>query len=215
MLSVIHPHTELIETMRLHRAGLVPLLALHLKRLEYSAQTLGYPYQQNSILQALQPYFLRRYTQPQRLRLTLGRTGKITVQCQPLAETAQPVRLALSPLNPLAPAILLQHKTTQRQHWAQGERWLQQHPSFFDVIYFDQNQQITEGGRSNIYILKNNRWVTPSLKQPLLAGVQRQYLLDQGWVSEKDITKKDLLHAPRIRISNALRGWLDARLDHF
>lgn len=203
---------ELIETMRLHRAGHVLLLALHLKRLRRSAQALGYVYDQQRILAALQPYLLQNYDQPQRLRLTLSLQGKVTVQCSPLATTAQPVRITLSPTPVLADPLVLRHKTTQREHWAQGESWLQQHPQFFDVIYYDQNGFITEGGRSNIYVWSGQQWITPALDQALLGGVQRQFILDQGWAVEGPVSQQMLINATRIRVSNALRGWLDATL---
>ncbi|HHU94955.1 MAG TPA: hypothetical protein GXX62_07775 [Alcaligenaceae bacterium] len=203
---------ELIETMRLHKAGHVLLLALHLKRLQRSAQAFGYVYDQQRVLAALQPYLLQNYDQPQRLRLTLNPQGKVTVQCSPLATTAQPVRIALSPTPVLADPWVLRHKTTQRAHWTQGESWLQQHPSFFDVIYYDQNGFITEGGRSNIYVWSDQQWITPPMDQALLGGVQRQFILDQGWAVEGPVSQHMLLNAPRVRVSNALRGWLDATL---
>jgi len=39
--------------------------------------------------------------------------------------------------------------------------------------------------------------------------VQRQALLDAGLAQEAVLSRKDLLDARRLRISNALRGWLD------
>jgi branched-subunit amino acid aminotransferase/4-amino-4-deoxychorismate lyase len=40
----------------------------------------------------------------------------------------------------------------------------------------------------------------------------RQSLLDQGLVREATVSRTDFLEAHAIRVSNALRGWLQARL---
>lgn len=206
------PTSQLIETMRLNKHGQIMLLALHLRRLQRSAQTLGFAYCQRTLLQAMRPYLHQSYCTPQRLRLLLHRTGEFEIVCTPLLYTPGPVKLILQPDPIRAPLAALYHKTTQRTHWTAGEAWLQRHPSFFDVIYNDDTGLITEGGRSNIYLLRDNQWVTPAISSPMLAGVQRQYLLNKGWATEGTISRDELLSASRLRISNALRGWLDATL---
>lgn len=210
--SHLHSNTHLLETMRLNKRGQIALLPLHLQRLQHSAHTLGFQVSLQAVLQALAPYLHQSHAQPQRLRLLVDRLGHITLSCEPLAPTLSPVRLVLAKHPIQANSYALRHKTTQRQHWAVGEHWLQKHPTFFDVIYSDEKGFITEGGRSNIYVFKNNQWLTPAISTPLLAGVQRQFLLNQGWVSEASLRRQDLLEASRLRISNALRGWLDATL---
>lgn len=203
---------KLIETMRLNRFGEVLLLPWHLKRLRSSAQQFGFFYDENALLQHLAIYLHQNHPQPQRLRLTLEQNGHLEVTCCPLSYTVMPVRLKLQPKPINLPAVspLLLHKTTQRQHWAAGEQWLQQHPAFFDVIYSSAEGFITEGGRSNIYIWQQNRWITPPIQLGLLNGVLRSFLLHKGEVHEQSFTIPELLAAPKIRISNALRGWMDA-----
>lgn len=212
MRPKLPPCTELIETMRLNTQGQILLLPLHLRRLKQSAQQLGFVYSQTTLLNALAPYLHRRYPQNQRLRLTLATNGALNLQCSPLSTTTQPVWVVLAPKPIQSPSRYLKHKTTQRQHWAAGEQWLQRHPQFFDVIYYDKEGWITEGGRSNIYIQQHQQWWTPPSCQLLLEGVQRSVLLQQNQAREKRISVQELLHAPRLRVSNALRGWLDARL---
>lgn len=209
-----YPNTELIETMRLNRTGEVLLLALHLRRLQRSAQQLDFKYEPNLILKALKPYLHLSYHQPQRLRLSLTATGQPTVVCTPLDITPQPARIKLNhiPLSLPASSRRLHHKTTQRHHWATGEQWLQQHPDFFDVLYTDATGFITEGGRTNVYIWQQDHWITPPLEFGLLGGVMREWLMSKGWVKESPISQEALLMAPAVRVSNALRGWLDAKI---
>lgn len=206
------PDFCLIETMRLERTGQVLRLALHLQRLRRSAQQLGFSYEHKAILQALAPSMRRRYHSAQRLRLSLAYNGAISIQQAPLTPTATPVLLRLSPFSAQPQPLFLRHKTDARHHWHTGERFLAQHPNYFDVIYYDQHGYLTEGTRTNIYLWTNGQWVTPPATQDLLAGVQRQYLINKGWVQEQPIHYQQLLPSSRLRVSNALRGWLDATL---
>lgn len=214
-LATPQPNIALIETMRLNRQGQIALLALHLERLTQSALKLGFSFNQQALLGHLAPYLHQTYTQNQRLRITLGRDGAITLSCTPLAHTPSPVWLALAHTPTQAARVYLEHKTTQRSHWAQDEKWLAQHPRFFDVIHYNKDGFITEGSRCNIYIQQQSQWFTPPLSLGLLPGVQRAALLKQGLVHEKNIHIEDLASAQNLRVSNALRGWLNARINAF
>ena len=72
--------------------------------------------------------------------------------------------------------------------------------------------QVVEGGdisyeykstdRSNIAIHDGNGWITP--RRPLLYGTKRAALLDQGVLTEADITIGDLRRATRVSLFNAM-----------
>lgn len=201
--------------MRLNRQGQIELLALHLQRLAKSAQVFGFNFNQHTLLQSIAPYLHQTYTQPQRLRLTLAQDGTTNLQCHPLVNSSLPVWVALAPTLTQTPTVYLEHKTTRRDHWDQDETWLRQHPTFFDVIHYNEQGLITEGSRCNIYILQQSQWFTPPVSLGLLPGVQRAALLKQGLVHEKILHIDELKSAQSLRISNALRGWLNAKLNAF
>src|SRR5690606_875709 len=147
------------------------------------------------------------------LRLLVNRDGSFSLTSNPLAPTPQPVRLALHRDALQADAFWLQHKTTRRPWYDEAQHWLASHADYFDVVFCNAQEQVCEGSRSNVYVQDNaGRWLTPPLSCGLLPGVQRQALLGQGLASEAAISRRDLLDAPAVRVSNALRGWLDAVL---
>lgn len=204
---------SLIETMRLDKKGQVALLAYHLQRMQKSAQALGFTYSQADAIAALRPFLHQSHAQAQRLRMSLSTTGIFNVQCTGMAYTAQPVTIRLaSQALPFIPAHLLEYKTTARAHWQNSESWLLQHPTFFDVIHYDQQGWISEGSRTNLYLYDGKQWITPPAQQNLLPGVYRQYLLRKNWVVEKPIHINQLHPRSILRVSNALRGWVDAKL---
>ncbi|MHA3905278.1 aminotransferase class IV [Castellaniella sp. WN] len=211
---------DLIETLRLEQ-GRIALWPGHRARLLASARSLGYPLD----AAALDGWLAERVREladhtPRRLRLLLAADGRPSLESAPLPPTPEPVRIALA-ADALGPDTTLdasdpwlRHKTTHRPWFAAAQRWLQAHPDHFDLIFGNAAGDLCEGSRSNIYVRDTDgRWLTPPLASGLLPGVRRQSLLDEGRAREARLSLADLRQAPALRVSNALRGWLDARLD--
>jgi len=225
---------DLIETMRLEQ-GRVALWPGHRARLRTSAQILGYPLDAAALdgwlaeriraLDADKAAGTRSGTDtppasaPRRLRLLLAADGRLSLEAAPLPPTPEPVRIALA-ADVLGPEATLdagdpwlRHKTTHRPRFAAAQAWLQAHPEHFDLIFRNTAGDVCEGSRSTIYVRgADGAWLTPPLASGLLPGVRRQALLDEGTVREARLSLADLRQAPALRVSNALRGCLDARL---
>ncbi|TAM89159.1 MAG: aminotransferase [Candidimonas sp.] len=155
-----------------------------------------------------------------RLRLLLAHDGELSLESFPQAATPGPVRLGVADerlgtsarLN--ADEFWLRHKTTHRPWFDAAAQWLRAHPSYFDLIFRNTAGELCEGSRCNLYVKNaSGQWLTPPVACGLLPGVQRQALLDRGAVREARLTRGDLAGACAVRISNAVRGWLDARVD--
>lgn len=205
---------QLIETMRVEPGRVLPLLAGHQARLAASCRALAYAPPGEALSEALrQQLGALNAARAHRLRLLVNRDGSFSLAAHPLPPTPQPVRLALHPDALQADTFWLGHKTTRRPWYDNAQQWLAHHADYFDVVFCNAQDQVCEGSRSNVYIQDSDgRWLTPPLSCGLLPGVQRQALLDQGLASEAAISRRDLLDAPAVRVSNALRGWLDAQL---
>jgi len=203
----------LIETMHSTETGEIPLLARHLRRLHASARTLGYPCPLPEIKNELLTSARQHQGQAQRLRLLLHADGWFEVSRQPLAvqETRPAVVLAATRLH--TPDIWLQHKTTHRPLYARAGIWLQSHPDHVDCIFRNQYDQLCEGSRSNLYLQLDGAWYTPPITCGVLPGIMRETLLESGEASERILHLDDLAVAQGVRISNAVRGWLDVRFD--
>ncbi|MFX7825115.1 aminotransferase class IV, partial [Acinetobacter baumannii] len=78
----------------------------------------------------------------------------------------------------------------------------------------NERDELTEGGRSNVFVRIGGRWCTPPLACGVLPGVMRRVLLDdRQWDAvEAVITRADLLAAEEIVVCNALRGAVPAVL---
>ena len=123
------------------------------------------------------------------------------------------MRLLLSTEPVRSDDLFLRHKTSIRARydaaWRAAER-----QGAFDTLFFNERDELTEGGRSNVFVRIGERWYTPPLSAGVLPGVMRGVLLeDPDWrVIECPISREVLLRAQEIVVCNALRGVLRAVL---
>lgn len=205
---------QLIETLRVDADGRIPLLDRHLDRLLSASISLGYACPEDEVQAAIadRAAGLPRGAE-HRLRLLLDRRGGIEITTAPLAPLTPRPRVALSPRRLASDTILLRYKTTHRPWFSDAAAWLDAHPDHFDVIFLNEQGQLCEGSRSNLYLLLDGQWLTPPAEAGLLPGVQRAAILEAGQAAERLLTLDDLRRAQGIRLSNALRGWFDVTLS--
>jgi para-aminobenzoate synthetase / 4-amino-4-deoxychorismate lyase len=106
---------------------------------------------------------------------------------------------------------LLRHKTTFREDYDRAWREAEAQGAF-DMLFFNERGELTEGGRSNVFVRLDGRWSTPSLDAGLLPGVMRGVLIEELDAEERPLTREDLDRAESLMICNALRGAVPARL---
>ena len=73
-----------------------------------------------------------------------------------------------------------------------------------DDVLIVRDGWVTDTSYANIMFYDGRRWVTPH--QPLLRGTQRQYLLDQGVITEGPVREADIGSFQTFRLINALLG---------
>ncbi len=213
-LTGLAPGFELFETLLASRHG-CPHLERHLARLHRSAAHFGFPFDEGSARAAVQSACAQvPVGQAMRLRLALQPSGEIALRCSPLAPLADgPVKILLSDRPMPADDPMLAHKTSLRHAYDEG--WRQAEAAgAFDMLFFNDRGELTEGGRSNVFLRIEGRWLTPPLSSGLLPGVMRAVLLDDpAWAArEQVLTRHDLYRAEAICLCNALRGVMTAQL---
>ncbi|HYS67468.1 MAG TPA: aminodeoxychorismate synthase component I [Paraburkholderia sp.] len=228
-LTGADPGFELFETMYATREEGVRHLSRHLARLSSSAATLGFELGEEHELRAriaAKCEALPAQT-PHRMRLALSKNGAIQITAAVLAplagcnsgsEADPTVGVLLAPDHNF-PATevsdaLLRHKTTRRAEYDRGWREAEAKGAF-DTLFFNERGELTEGGRSNVFVKLAGRWWTPPLASGVLPGVMRSMLLEEDsglQAAEKVLSQADVLNAEALLICNALRGALPARI---
>jgi para-aminobenzoate synthetase/4-amino-4-deoxychorismate lyase len=218
-LTDADPGFELFETMYATREDGVRHLDRHLARLHASAGWLGFRLDQAGLRAHLdaQCAALPAAT-PHRVRLALAKSGTVHIVAAPLTPLADSVTgVLLAPDHGFAATAagdaLLRHKTTRRAEYDRGWRSAETRGAF-DTLFFNECGELTEGGRSNVFVKLDGRWWTPPLSSGVLPGVMRSVLLEDAALraAERVLTRADVLNAETLMVCNALRGALPARL---
>jgi para-aminobenzoate synthetase/4-amino-4-deoxychorismate lyase len=205
---------ELFETMHATREHGCRHLNRHLLRLRSSAAFFGFPFDEVKITATLQDVCSGfPATVPHRLRLALAADGNCMLQHAPLAALTEPVKLLLAQQPVALDLLFLQHKSTVRADYDNAWRTAESQAAF-DMLFCNRQGEVTEGGRSNVFVKLGGRWFTPPLVSGVLPGVMRSVVLDdpQWNAVEKRLTLDDLRSAEEIVICNALRGALRAEI---
>lgn len=203
---------ELIETMRVEQKT-IALLDQHVARLQKSAAAFGWQIPTAAAVQAcIDDVVKQSELELIRLRLTLNEQGQLAATITALEPVQQPVKIALYPVRVESTNAFLQYKTTARALYNKALSEAKA-VDLFDYLFCNEKGDLTEGSRSNAFILLDNQWYTPPLSCGLLAGVQRSVLLDELKAQERVLYPEDLAKAQQIIVCNALYGALQASLE--
>jgi para-aminobenzoate synthetase/4-amino-4-deoxychorismate lyase len=203
---------EIFETIYATRTDGCRHLERHLARLRASAAYFGHPFNPDvARAAALHACAALPDETPHRVRLALKPDGEIVVQTGRLAPLAEPVQVLLADAPTHAHDIFLRHKTSIRSRYDAAWRAAES-VGAFDTLFFNERGELTEGGRSNVFVRIGGRWYTPPLSSGVLPGVMRGVLLDDpAWNAiECPLTRESLSRAQEIVVCNALRGPLRA-----
>ena len=221
------PDFKLIETMLWQPESGYWLLELHLGRLADSANYFFYPFDSEEIkigLHKLAEGFLNSASvKNQRVRLTLSKYGRFELTYSELPDDLFPEidpevisklqesedlqNVVFSNRNTDSRSPYLFHKTTLRELY-DAERSQASAKGFYEVLFVNENGEVTEGSYTNIFLQKNGKLYTPPVSCGLLPGVFRNHMLHQHpeLVSEQSFTIKDVEQADAVYVGNSVRG---------
>ena len=197
---------ELIETLRFDREFV--RLDSHLDRMAGSAQLFGLAFDARAARRALADCVAGR-DGPLRIRLTLDEAGLHKATAAALAPNPAHWRYAISAVRIDSSDLLLRHKTSWRDLY---ETEAVRHATD-EVIFLNERGELAEGARSNIFVRRGGRLITPPLSAGVLDGRLRAELIAQGECEEAVLTQADLAKADlegAVWLGNSLRGLIPA-----
>lgn len=211
---------SLIETLLAHNNSYF-LLNLHMERLlssaNYFRSILGNQFFNFDINKIR--YFLAtnlatlNSDEKYKVRLLVDKNGRIDVSSILLEDIYDPIKISFSDKKVKKQDPLLYHKTTNRSLY-DSELSKYRKDGFFDVIFTNMDNEITEGAVSNILIMKNGRYFTPPVSCGLLDGTYRKHLFLEKKINleEKILYKKDIFEADKVIVINSVRKTITALL---
>ncbi|MGM0681619.1 MAG: aminodeoxychorismate synthase component I, partial [Thermodesulfobacteriota bacterium] len=210
---------QLIETMLWQPDGGYWLLEKHLSRLEESAAYFEFPFAGKKVKEQLLEESRGFDTaRSRKIRLLLYQNGDIEISSTLLELTDQPrygkdlprITIAGEQVDSRQPTLF--HKTTSRHMYNRLYREAVAH-GYYDVVFTNQRNELTEGSVSNLFIKKDGFYYTSPIECGLLPGVFRQYFLETHKDSAEEIlTPADLQSADAVYLANSVRGMVEVSL---
>ena len=197
---------HLFETILLEGDGSYRYLDDHLARMAASARALGFPFTADAADEALED-LARSLPGPLVVRLGLDATGVMEMSTReaPAAPDPAPVTLLVSPFRTDRDDPLLLHKTSHRGFYDREHRRAVA-GGYFDALFVNRLDRVTEGAITNIFARFGRVWVTPPLEDGLLPGIWRAHYLLQTGAVERSLGLAELLTADEIVAGNSVRG---------
>ncbi len=207
----------LVESI-LYKNGKYFLLSRHIKRLKKSMNFFGFEHETGKITKTLKKYSegLKK-DKSYKVKMILDFKGKAKIKDSIIKHAPKENRLiGISSKKTVSSNVFLRHKTTNRGFYdSEYKKYTKK--GFYDVIFFNKKNQLTEAHSSNIFIKKGEYFYTPPVSCGLLPGTYRNYLIDRnpGIYKEKLLYKKDLYSADEIYICNSVRGMRKVNLKQY
>jgi para-aminobenzoate synthetase / 4-amino-4-deoxychorismate lyase len=198
---------QLIETMLWD--GEFRLLNLHLDRMESSALYFGFPFDRARIASTLfdlcqSPTF--DGSSRQRIRLTLAANGRAATEVSRCPHEPATIGIWLTDERISSSDPFRRHKTTRRDPYDRLYKKAREY-GFEEVIFANENGDITEGAISNIFIERMGKMLTPPVTSGVLPGVLRRHILETGDGAQEAVLQvDDLKSADGIYLCSSLRG---------
>jgi para-aminobenzoate synthetase/4-amino-4-deoxychorismate lyase len=214
----------IFETL-LMKNGALSRFELHIDRLIGSASNLGIPLDVDELENELSNYLKKRQgllIGEWKLKIILSPMGNLSFQSKKLERLSENQKCfwatdllgnefgTMNSKNPL-----LRHKTDARVEYNLAFEAAIANGGF-DAIFLNEKGEVTEGGRSNIFLKKNGILQTPHQGCGLLPGIIRGEILKGNYTSlsavESTLTRKDVLEADEVFLCNSLRGLFEVNL---
>lgn len=208
--SVLESDTfQLIETMRAED-GTIPLLELHLNRLEHSAEYFRIPIAIDDVRRII----ARNIERPGsvRVRFTLDEDGRMRVESREIAQTPDRWRCAVASVRIDPSDPLRRFKTSHRALYT--EKYREAAASGLDeVLFLNDRGELAEGSRTNVFLRSGRAWLTPPVESGALPGVYRRHILESmPAAAEQTLYIRDLIEADAVFVCNAVRGLVPAEI---
>ena len=116
-------------------------------------------------------------------------------------------KISLSPFKISSFDIFQKHKTSNRKMYDEEFARVQQR-GLYDVVFLNENSELAEASRHNIFVKTNREWKTPPLASGALPGIARGRGLEELQAKEIILKLEDLRQAEEIILTNSVRGFV-------
>ena len=172
------------------------LLKEHLQRLKNSAEYFLFYYDLEKVLETLNGCLSSLSDKKKyKIKVSLNKFGKVNVTKNELKidqkQQVKGVRIIISNKIIDSNNSFQYFKTTKRELY-NSELIKYKKEGFDEVLFLNEQNNITEGSITNIFVFKNAKWKTPPISSGILNGIYRNHFIKKHKVLEEEISITDL-----------------------
>ena len=197
-------HFKLLESFGLKNGSFIAYTH-HLERISRSADFFQFKIDLDHIHTQLESIRQKHPKGMWKIRLLSDPDGHIELEIDSIAPLPTPIQVQIAHKPIQRKNTFLYHKTTERHVYQQIKK---DHPHVFDVLLWNEANEITEFTIGNVVFELNDTLYTPSVQSGLLAGTYRQQLIDEGVLQVKTIYQNDITPHTPCWLINSVREWV-------
>ena len=205
----------LFETIRCEQ-GIPLFFENHYKRLTHSAKELGmaFPVEQEEVRNWIKSVLSANKLTQARVKIIISRRLEdkfnVLVMASPIEKPPGSYSLLSYTLSRDSKSVSFRHKTTSRaDSYVAYKKALEE--GFNDALYINEKNELVECTRANIFLVMEDKIITPLLESGILSGVTRANVIEiakqEGiTVEEKNVHSLYLNKAKAVFVTNAVIG---------
>ena len=206
---------ELFETM-LIKDGKINDWHKHVKRIKNSAEYFLFNFFENNF-DIIKNKILKSVNKNRtyRIKILLKKSGELDYKVSEYSRPKVRIKIKISKKKIMSNNSFQSFKTTNRKLY-EDELTKYRKKDFFEVIFFNEKDELAEGSITNIFVKIGDEWITPQISCGILNGIERNKFLRKNKKNKETIIKKeDLEKAENIMLTNSLIGSLKVDELHF
>ncbi len=188
----------------------------HYKRLTHSAKELGmlFPVEQEEIRKWIKEVLSTNKLTQGRIKIIISKRLEdkfnVFIMASPLEKSPASYSLLSYTLSRDTKSVSFRHKTTSRaDSYVAYKKALE--AGFNDALYVNEKNELIECTRANIFLVMEDKIITPLLESGILSGVTRERIIEivkkeNITVEEKNVHSLYLNKAKAVFITNAIIG---------
>lgn len=196
---------ELIESMRVD-GNVIPLLDKHLTRLQNASEYFLFEFDEKSIISNIN--ITLNNLEPDKsykMRLLLSKWGRSEIKVEEINTIQDKVKCLIHSELINSSDKFQYFKTNNRKLYSKTVN-NPKYSQYFDVIYFNEKNELCEGARTNIFIRKDEKYFTPEISSGILNGIMREKFIQDVSAIQTKLFLEDLLTADEVILTNSVRG---------
>jgi len=196
---------EIFESV-LFENGKLFLWNYHLARLKVTADYFLFNFSEDKITDEINKiiYKLDNFSK-YKIRANLNKLGDIKIEVEKVEGGFNNLKVIISKKIVNTQNKCQYFKTTNRKIY-NSELMKYKRKGFDEVIFLNEKGEVAEGSFTNIFIKKNDIFLTPPIKSGILSGVYRKYFLQKEInAKEMKLSIQDLINSDEIILMNSVR----------